>query len=113
MHIYTSNFSKNCKNENAISIARKTPAWANCRRYIKLAPSYSLLMDYKKGRVNKEQYKEIYKKETLDKLDPIEIMNELGDGAILLCYEKSSDFCHRHIVAQWLMANTNIIVEEI
>ena len=25
-----------------------------------------------------------------------------SDQIILLCYEKPDDFCHRHLVAQWL-----------
>jgi uncharacterized protein (DUF488 family) len=24
------------------------------------------------------------------------------EGKVLLCYEKSGDFCHRHLVAEWL-----------
>lgn len=24
---------------------------------------------------------------------------------VLLCYEKPTDFCHRHLVAQWLIEN--------
>lgn len=27
------------------------------------------------------------------------------DDIALICYEKPSDFCHRHLVAQWLRDN--------
>jgi uncharacterized protein (DUF488 family) len=30
----------------------------------------------------------------------------------LLCYEKPGDFCHRHIVAEWLHNNLGVHVEE-
>ena len=54
---------------------------------------------------------EIYKKETLSILDPIEISNKYKDS-IFLCYEKTGDFCHRHIVSSWLSEN-GIVVEEV
>ena len=46
-------------------------------------------------------YFNYYKYETLDKLDPHKVAVDL-EGKTLLCYEKSEDFCHRHIVAAWL-----------
>ena len=46
-------------------------------------------------------YFNYYKYETLDKLDPHKVAAEL-DEKVLLCYEKSEDFCHRHIIAAWL-----------
>ena len=43
----------------------------------------------------------------LDCLMPISVVSDLktlaGDKDIaLVCYEKPGDFCHRHLVAQWL-----------
>jgi uncharacterized protein (DUF488 family) len=43
--------------------------------------------------------------ETLSKLDPATVYSELGESAILLCYERSEEFCHRHLVAKWLSMN--------
>ena len=34
------------------------------------------------------------------------------DNIILLCYEKSGDFCHRHILADWLEENFGYKVKE-
>ena len=34
------------------------------------------------------------------------------DNMILLCYEKSGDFCHRHVLADWLEENFGYRVEE-
>lgn len=38
-------------------------------------------------------------------LNPNDILKELGEDAVLLCYEKPGDFCHRHLVSQWLNEN--------
>lgn len=37
---------------------------------------------------------------------------EFGDKAALVCYEKSEDFCHRHIVGQWVEYLTGYGVRE-
>ena len=48
--------------------------------------------------------------EVLKNLDPNKVYNDL-DGAVLLCYEESYEFCHRHIVASWLnkMINKEVL----
>ena len=69
--------------------------------------------------VKKEMADEKVRKQFLDdlsRMDPEPIIDELKDAAgdrdiYLLCYEKPSDFCHRHIVAEWLKQN-NIECEE-
>ena len=48
-----------------------------------------------------QEYFHYYKQETLDKLNPHVVAKDLNNK-VLLCYEKSTDFCHRHIVAAWL-----------
>jgi hypothetical protein len=40
----------------------------------------------------------------LSKLDVHAIARELGEDAILVCYEKIGSFCHRHLVSDWLRA---------
>ena len=37
----------------------------------------------------------------------------MGDNAVMLCYEKPGDFCHRHLIADWITKNTGITVEEV
>ena len=51
-------------------------------------------------------------KEVLDTLEYNSVLNQLArrsngklDSVILLCYEKPGDFCHRHLVADWLTKN--------
>ena len=33
------------------------------------------------------------------------------DGDVMLCYEKPSDFCHRHILAAWLTEHGHTVTE--
>ena len=39
--------------------------------------------------------------------DFIELSNN-AENIILLCYEKSTDFCHRHLVANWINENNTL-----
>ena len=109
--IYTSYFSsKKYKPEAGVSIARYCKFWKG-PSYDKLMPPEYLLSWWKNLSVeeqqncdNREQYKTAYVTRVLAQLDVHEIAKEL-DNTVLLCYEKSSDFCHRHIVAKWLRNN--------
>lgn len=40
-------------------------------------------------------------------------LSELSEGkdVALICYEKSSDFCHRHLVAEWLAQHGQTVQE--
>lgn len=106
--IYTSYFSsKKYNKEDGVSIARYNKFWQG-DVYIDLAPSSTLLAWWKSlsEELQKEEYYQqlyftYYKQETLDRLDPHKVVADL-ENKVLLCYEKSSDFCHRHIVAAWL-----------
>lgn len=106
--IYTSYFSsKKYTKADGVSIARWHDFWSG-DSYSALFPSKDLLVWWKslsKELQNDNYYQQLYftyyKKETLDKLDPHKVAADL-ENKVLLCYEKSSDFCHRHIVAAWL-----------
>jgi len=99
------------KGKNAVSIAGKCPTWYKGREYKKLAPKYWFFIKYKQDG-DKEFYTKQYQKEVLDKLDPQQVYEELGENAVLLCWEKSGDFCHRHLVASWLENELGIKVDE-
>lgn len=73
------------------------------RVYKKLAPPYDLLKHWHEHK-DIDYYTKDYYERVLNKLDPHQVAKELGDGAVLMCYEKSGDFCHRHLVAEWLHA---------
>ncbi len=110
--IHTSYFAKSAKNPNAVSIAGKAPDWYKGREFKILAPKYWFFKKYKEDG-DKEFYSIQYSKEILDKLDPIEIYNTLGENAVLLCWEKPGEFCHRHLVAEWLTYHLDISVTEL
>lgn len=99
-----------------ISIARVTPKWFNGAICKDLAPSYDLLSRYKCATVSEEDYKfEYYKMldlitdEVFDKL----LLKFDSVNAVLLCYEKSEVFCHRHLLAKYVKNRFNIIITEV
>lgn len=102
---------------NPISIARFTPKWFNGKCYKRLSPSSDLLNRYKAGLIDEETYTKEFNN-YLESLDPKEIESDLmelteGDIGVLLCYEKSTDFCHRHLVAKWLNTHLKLNVTEL
>ena len=112
MKIYTSYFAKlRSLPENIvpISICGKAPDWYTGLHYKKLAPKYGFFMEWKKTHDN-DYYIEHFDSEVLNLLDAKTIYEELskmsdGKDIALICYEKPSDFCHRHLVAKWLTKN--------
>ena len=114
--IYTSYFAKLKELEKhniiPISICGKAPDWYKGLQYKKLAPKYGFFMEWKKNHDN-DYYIEHFQKEVLDGLDILEVVrnfidisnNEKKNDIALICYEKPSDFCHRHLVAEWLNQN--------
>ena len=111
MKIYTSYFgAKISKDIEKIAIVRYLPRWFNGINYQTLAPSKEIF------RMNDEKrFTEIFSKH-LCSLNAAKIVNELrllsgGKDIALLCYEKPGDFCHRHLVANWLKNNGFNVVE--
>lgn len=108
--IYTSYFGAMKKIPDRfefITICGKAPMWYKGIQYKKLAPKIDFFMEWKKTQDN-DYYIEHFYNEVLDELNPHEIVNELfhlsnDRPIILLCYEKTGDFCHRYLVADWLV----------
>lgn len=48
----------------------------------------------------------------LSRLDAKEIYDSLPDNAVLLCYEKYNDWCHRRCVGEWLERELGIEITE-
>lgn len=118
MRIYTSYFSNGRKlaadNVLMVGIALFPPKWFQGISLKQLAPSYSIFHDKP---FSEEKYTRRFKAEVLSRLDPywvIETLERIGNGrdVAICCYEKPGDFCHRHIVAEWLMENTGVEVIE-
>lgn len=136
--IYTSYFAKlKSLPENIIpiSICGKAPDWYKGLQYKKLAPKYDFFMEWKNNHDN-DYYIKCFNKQVLDKLDYSHVYDDLCDlseefvnalpeddirkqhqelnfpyAIALICYEKPTDFCHRHLVADWFNKN-GILCEE-
>jgi len=109
--IYTSYFA-NWRNfptdALALGITRFKPDYWDKVNIENLAPSESLLRQYRNKQIDEYMFKCKYFQEIEDRgYTPKFVrdsLNEVAKGRdiILCCYEKPSDFCHRHLLAEWL-----------
>ena len=126
--LYTSYFAKIRKfpdNIIPVSIARFQPKWLNniiiCDE---LSPTPKILELYKKNN-NINEYIKKYNEDILSKYNSKDIihlienktglkniMNNPNIHIALCCYEKPTDFCHRHLLADFLEKG-NIIIQEL
>ena len=111
--IYTTYFAKLKKlPENIIPIAicAAPPKGYTGPIYRPLAPKYDFFQKYKiTGDV--AEFTENYIGQVLNQLNPVSVVTNLyyqvclapnTCDIALVCFEKSTDFCHRHLVAEWL-----------
>lgn len=108
----TSYFSKSAKHQNAVSIAFKNPPTFQGRHFTALAPPKWLIRKFKRN-PDTDEYTAFYYKEVLNKLDPEKVYKQLGENAVLLCWENRTKFCHRHLVAKWFKQRLGIKVTEL
>ena len=103
------------------------PSWYNGLQYKKLAPKYDFFMKWKENHDN-DYYIKCFNEQVLNQLNVYEVINEMYEmlpelpkmlwkmtnclpydnphvNIALICYEKPSDFCHRHLVSDWLNKN--------
>lgn len=119
MKIYTSYYAKARKIPEDIvrvSIAGKAPDWYTGLEYKNIAPKIGFFLEWKKNKDN-NYYIEHYNTEVLKNLNAKRVYLDLerlsnGKDCVLLCYEKPNDFCHRHLVAEWLSHELSIEVSE-
>ncbi len=110
--IYTSYFGRLRKLPTDIvpvAICGQIPDWYDGLSYKQLAPKWYFFAEWKKTHDN-DYYIEHFVKDVLDPLDADEVVEDLyrlssGKDVCLLCYERPEEFCHRHIVAEWLCEN--------
>lgn len=119
--IYTSYFNK-VKNLNdnykVVGITRFPPK--NIINCFFVAPSKDLLIAYKNNLISQEQYAIEYMKQLNNNKNNImklvEYLNQYNNDKykhiVMCCYEKSQDFCHRHILSKYLM-NFDLNVSEL
>ena len=100
--------SKLWHGKNAVAISRGIPEWYKGRVYKALAPSWELVRIK-----DTEEYTRRYRNAVLNRLDPKKVYKDLGDDAILLCWEKPDEFCHRRLVAEWLEEALGIKIPEL
>lgn len=110
----TTNFAtaRNLKGGNIVSIALKSAREFHGREYRKLAPPWWILSAYRENH-DEAEYVRNYQRHVLDKLNAGLIYQELGDDAILCCYERKGEFCHRRLVAAWFQKELGIEVAEL
>lgn len=123
--LYTSYFAKMKQAKikgGIVSVSRFNPKWikeedllAWCKS---LSPSENLLHDYKHNGINWDEYTRRYlieignsKQASVD-ISSIATSLTLGNNLVLMCYEKSSDNCHRHLLGE-LFKLKGFNVEEI
>ncbi len=116
--IYTSYFAKLKSlpdNIIPVSICGKSPDWYTGLQYKKLAPKYDFFMKWKENHDN-DYYIKCFNEKVLNKTNILTVLrdlidltnaveNHVGKDICLICYEKPGDFCHRHLVADWLTKN--------
>jgi deoxycytidylate deaminase len=98
---------------NAVAISRGVPRWFKGRVYDPLRPPWRLVQAAKSGTMTHDEYERRYRTEVLGVLDPAAVRRDLGDDAVLLCWERPGAPCHRRIVAAWIEETLGIEVVEV
>ena len=86
------------------------------KRYIGFAPKKDWWFQWKKGQLNNEKFIQLYYETVLNKLNIKDIEKQFSNhlqDVFLVCYEKPNDFCHRHLISQWLNRNNIACIEYI
>ena len=113
---YFANIKKLPSDVVPIAICGKSPEGYLGFQYRKLAPTWQIYSDWKYKHHDNNIYTSQFKQQVLNRLDPLLVEDELlaitnGRTFCLICYEKPGDFCHRHIVAEW-MRESGINIQE-
>lgn len=118
MKIYTSYFGNSKKLQQAgikvIGISLYPPRWFNGISLKQVAPTRSIL--FANGQTQ-EEYTRRYRSEVLSQQDMQQFLKTVeqasgGQDVALCCYEKPEDFCHRHILADWIKEKLGIEISE-
>lgn len=119
MNIYTGSYDK-CKSGNLISISfdKGKDAGFNGKAITELAPFRDFFHIWRDniGKIPEEENTRFYIKQYYNKvLSKVDIMGllEKEENPILLCYEDSEEFCHRHVLAEYINIKYGIFVPEI
>lgn len=96
-----------------LSILRWSPKWFEGEQCTSLAPSTDLLNRYKNGNANIQDYTTEYLN-MLNNIDTKFIIENISKDRdiVLCCYEKPTDFCHRHLLAEYCNNKYNMNIQE-
>lgn len=112
--IFTSYYAKSGTHPQAIRISASAPSFFKGKCFPELYPTWDLIQKSKLKEITNEQYENLYKQLLRKRnITPEYIYDKLYDGDILLCYEKSGDFCHRRIVAKMMEDALKINIPEL
>ncbi|MGD0327651.1 MAG: hypothetical protein ABSB21_03370 [Halobacteriota archaeon] len=90
--VETSSFRKSKGDPRCVAISARVPKDYNGRSCKKLAPPYWMVKKSKSGEMTDEEFELQFKNYVLEKLDAHKILEEIGENAILLCWEKPGEF---------------------
>ncbi len=110
--------SKN-KIDGAVSIAVGSPRYVKVNHTMKaLAPTWGLLNAFRNDEIDEAEYVVRFNKQ-LSELDAKQVVADLqeiadseSDEVVIMCHCSPKDFCHRHLVAEWIERETGIKMEE-
>ncbi len=97
-----------------VSISQTVPKWFKIpvKPYTYLAPPWELLLAYKEGLCDWNRYVKIYNMFLDARVDPRQVLIDIPERSVLLCWEKDWLECHRYLFAVWFMKRTGHTVEE-
>ena len=116
--LFTSNYGVSGKDPKAVGISRGKPWWFRGRSYDALAPTQEMLAQWRADFAAAKEdeahaaFDAAYGAQ-LAQLNPAQVAHDLGDGAIMLCWESFNIRCHRRLVAEWLEQALGIEIPEV
>ena len=114
----TSNFRRAPNDPNALAITRGIARGWRGRIDRRLAPSWKMLQEFREteqlhGTKTAELDYPVAFSSILAQLDAGTVYHELGEDAVLLCYEELGQFWHRRLVAEWFKLKLGVTVSKI
>lgn len=106
----TSNF-KTYKGNMGVAICIYPPLDWQGEQFPSLAPDRQTFFAKKANEIDEKEYEKQYRERVLSKLNPDKIY-DMFSNKVLLCWESPGEFCHRRIVADWIMEELGIEVPE-
>jgi len=101
---YYANYRNFPKDLKPVSISLLPPTGFKGEVDLSLTPTKEILNTYKYHGEDEVLYRKRYRLDVLGKLHPAAVYKK-HRHSLLLCFEKTGDFCHRNLVSEWLVEN--------